>query len=163
MIIVGITVFTIGLGAVYGLLQENGVAIPVSAAQSNNATYTAVMGRMVTLANSSTYNLTKTTGAAYVASGQQGSNISQSTGGSLSFLGNFWVFGGAIFSVFGYIAAVPQSLTSIQTAITTSAPAVEDVSTLVTYIVLIIAGIAGTLAATFIIFDLISAMTKYRV
>lgn len=144
MIILTTTALGAILGLTFGTLSTNGVVVPPSANQSALLTYENNQFKQ-------TYNtsLNKT-----------GLNL-QVPQNNLGFIGAFFVFGGLIVSVFGYIAAVPQALGSILTVYTgtlsTAAVAISVIN-----VIYVIAGLVTAVAGVMILFEIISSVQKYR-
>lgn len=144
MIILTTTALGAMLGTTYGTLSQNGVAVPASANQSALLQYSDKQFMQ-------TYNKSLNS---------TGSNL-QVPQNNLGFIGAFFVFGGLIVSVFGYVAAIPQSLGSIQTVYTGSLSSTLAAVSIIN-VVYVIAGLVTSVAAVMVLFEIISSVQKYR-
>lgn len=143
-IIIAVSLLGLHLGFTFGILSGNGVAVPPSANQSVALNY-------VNNQFNQQYN---------VSLNKTGQNL-QVPQSNLGFIGAFFVFGGLILSVFGYVAAIPQALSSIftvyQGTLSGASVAVGALD-----IIWILAGITLSVAGVLILFEIISGVQKYR-
>lgn len=153
-LIIIVALFGMGSGLVFGLLGSNGVTVPTSAQLANQQNLNNINKLLNTTTFQAQGNLT---GNGDPTKGLQAPSL------LTGFLGQFLVFGGIVVGMFGYIFAIPTALTSIQSLSATPLVISGSISVAWSVIVLEIGGLAFSIVTLLLIFEIYSALTKYRV